>query len=203
MKSSLARALVLIVLQVGIVGSLAAKYEYDRAHCPRVWTRAFSYDPSSPIRGRYATLQLEIDAPGVFNPGPLVESRNPTAQRMALAPCNDGMTSSKVINYEPVWQYRPVRLQVDNGHLAGVPDHNSNISAQYSRDSCGKSRTVIADAVNFYVPEHAENLPTWTNRTTPKTEWWVEVTLPKKGPPRPLRLGTKRANGEITPLPTN
>lgn len=33
-------------------------------------------------------------------------------------------------------------------------------------------------------------------------ELWVEVTVPKKGPPRPIRLGVKKNGGAITPLVT-
>ena len=29
---------------------------------------------------------------------------------------------------------------------------------------------------------------------------WVEVTVPKKGPPRPIRLGLKKSGGPIVPL---
>jgi hypothetical protein len=31
-------------------------------------------------------------------------------------------------------------------------------------------------------------------------ELWVEVTIPKKGPPRPIRLGVKKGDGAIIPL---
>jgi hypothetical protein len=31
---------------------------------------------------------------------------------------------------------------------------------------------------------------------------WAEVTIPRKGPPRPIRLGVKR-NGRIQPVPSN
>ena len=31
-------------------------------------------------------------------------------------------------------------------------------------------------------------------------ELWVEVSIPKRGDPRPIRLGVKPSGGEITPL---
>jgi hypothetical protein len=44
----------------------------------------------------------------------------------------------------------------------------------------------------FFVPEHT--LPFETIRSRPDApELWAEVTLPHKGPPRPIRLATKKA----------
>ena len=34
-----------LVIQLAIVSSIAAKYLYQRWHCPRVWTRTAAYDP--------------------------------------------------------------------------------------------------------------------------------------------------------------
>ena len=41
-----------------IVSSVALKYLYQRATCPRVWTRTAAYDPELVMRGRYLSLQL-------------------------------------------------------------------------------------------------------------------------------------------------
>ena len=46
--------------------------------------------------------------------------------------------------------------------------------------------------VLFFVPEHT--LPFETVRATPDApELWAEVTIPRKGPPRPIRLALKKA----------
>jgi hypothetical protein len=46
--------------------------------------------------------------------------------------------------------------------------------------------------VLFFVPEHT--LPFETQRgATGTPELWAEVTIPRKGPPRPIRLAIKRA----------
>jgi len=66
MKSAIVKGLAVALLQLVIVGSLAAKFAHDRATCPRVWVRTAYYDPDLPIRGRYASLQLEVDAPEYF-----------------------------------------------------------------------------------------------------------------------------------------
>ena len=42
--------------------------------------------------------------------------------------------------------------------------------------------------VAFFIPE---NVPDPSRRASGE-ELWVEVTLPKKGPPRPIRLGVKK-----------
>jgi hypothetical protein len=51
----------------------------------------------------------------------------------------------------------------------------------------------------YFVPEHVED----PSRRPQGEELWVEVTLPKKGPPRPIRLGVKKGDGPITPLELN
>ena len=48
--------------------------------------------------------------------------------------------------------------------------------------------------VLMFIPDTA-NVP----NLKPGEELWVEVTIPKKGPPRPIRVGIKR-NGVLTPL---
>jgi hypothetical protein len=49
----------LLVIQLAIVSTIAAKYLYQRWSCPRVWTRAVAIDPQLPMRGRYLSLQLD------------------------------------------------------------------------------------------------------------------------------------------------
>jgi hypothetical protein len=55
--------------------------------------------------------------------------------------------------------------------------------------------------VLFFVPEHA--LPFEATRFTANApEVWAEVTIPHAGPPRPIRLGLKKA-GQIEPIEVN
>src|ERR1039457_4189439 len=51
----------LLLIQLAIVSSIAAKYLYQRWTCPRVWARAEAFDPQLPMRGRYLSLQLAVD----------------------------------------------------------------------------------------------------------------------------------------------
>src|SRR5438552_3496591 len=54
-------SIALLVIQLVIVSSIAAKYFYQRSTCPRVWTRGAAYDPALVMRGRYLSLQLTVD----------------------------------------------------------------------------------------------------------------------------------------------
>ena len=198
MKSAIAKGLAVTVLQLLIVGSLAAKYSYERATCPRIWVKVNYYDPDLPIRGRYASLQLEVLAPGVFPEKPLVENRlGETPSAIQQKPAQPKP------RYMTVWDSKPVRLEVKDGQLVATNDPNSNVEARYFRDGDGKAHVSLAEPVNFFVPENATNLPGWQWPRSVPRDWWAEVTVPKKGPPRPIRLGIKQPDGQIMPLPAN
>jgi len=62
-----------------------------------------------------------------------------------------------------------------------------------SRD--GREIAVLDHSLAYFIPEH---VPDHSVRAAGE-ELWVEVTLPKKGPPRPIRLGVKK-DGVLTPL---
>jgi hypothetical protein len=59
--------------------------------------------------------------------------------------------------------------------------------------SCDDLR--LETPVDFYIPEHAA-IPT---PLRPGQEIWIEVTVPPKGPPRPLQLALKQ-DGVWQPL---
>jgi len=200
MKSAIVKGLAVALLQLAIVGSLAAKFAHERATCPRVWVRTAYYDPDLPIRGRYASLQLEVEAPGVFQEKPLIEQKPTPFDPMHPGYATDKNARSKP-RYVPVWDSKPVRLEVVEGKLVAVADAKSKISARYMRDSEGHVTIALLEPVDIFVPEHAANLPGWQWPRGTNVEWWAEVTVPKKGPPRPLRLGIKQANGQLMPLP--
>ncbi len=48
----------------------------------------------------------------------------------------------------------------------------------------------------FYIPEKMPD----PSRRPAGEELWVEVTVPKQGPPRPIQLGVKKADGVLEPL---
>lgn len=55
---------------------------------------------------------------------------------------------------------------------------------------------VLLPALAFFLPEH---VPDPSQRAAGE-ELWVEVSVPPKGPPRPVRLGVKRGDGPIEPI---
>jgi hypothetical protein len=55
--------------------------------------------------------------------------------------------------------------------------------------------------VVFFVPEHQTEIESIRFRRD-APELWAEVTIPRKGPPRPIRLGVKR-DGQVQPVPSN
>lgn len=54
---------------------------------------------------------------------------------------------------------------------------------------------VPASTVVFFIPEHVPD----PSRRAPGEELWVEVSVPRKGLPRPIRLGVRK-DGVLTPL---
>jgi hypothetical protein len=50
----------------------------------------------------------------------------------------------------------------------------------------------------YFLPEHS----TGPILHTSGEELWIEATIPRKGPPRPIRLGIKK-DGVLTPWPTD
>jgi hypothetical protein len=55
--------------------------------------------------------------------------------------------------------------------------------------------------VLFFVPEHALPFETMRFRRD-APELWAEVTIPRKGPPRPIRLAVKK-DGKLEPVEVN
>ena len=76
-------SIVLLVIQLALVSSIAAKYFYQRASCPRAWTRAAAYDPEMVMRGRYLSLRLTVDG---------CQSTLPSALRATFPRNADGTT---------------------------------------------------------------------------------------------------------------
>ena len=92
------------------------------------------------------------------------------------------------------WDLRSVRLRVEGGRLVGALDSAGAIDARFD-SAGGEVRAALAEPVAFFIPEH---IPDPSVRP-PGEELWAEVTVPRRGPPRPIRLGVRR-NGTLTPL---
>ncbi len=177
MTRGMRTGLILAAIHVAIVGSLGVKLLADRASYPRVWVRAAPVDPNLPIRGRYVSLRLEI--PKFEKMPPLVERQGIPAGRKST------------------WWAPPkaVRLQVHDGQLSAIgTDVDTGVMGRVV--GRGSGEVVQLDPVAFFIPESARD----PSIRPAGEELWVEVTIPRRGGPRPIRLGVKR-NGTLTPLP--
>jgi hypothetical protein len=88
--------------------------------------------------------------------------------------------------------YGGYRLSIRNGRLVATPD---KASSGETVSSFQGGPAFLLDPVAYFLPEHA---PDPTRRASGE-ELWVEVSVPRHGTPRPIRLGVKR-NGILTPL---
>ncbi len=83
-----------------------------------------------------------------------------------------------------------MRLAVENGRLAARSDSDSNVLLRQA------TRTDWSiGPVAFFIPQGVAD-PTIRKQGE---ELWAEVTVPRRGLPRPIRLGVKR-NGRLDPL---
>ena len=90
---------------------------------------------------------------------------------------------------------KEVELTVEMGRLIAVPtEHPTGVSAIRGPTREGPVAALLPPVL-YFIPEHADD----PSRRPMGEELWVEVTVPKKGLPRPIRLGVKK-NGVLTPL---
>lgn len=176
-------SIALLILQVIIVSTVAVKYFYERIRCPRVWTRTAAYDPSLLMRGRYLSLQVEVDGCG---------STLPSAKNAQFPRNASGVPGGSTFNVNaPQAVWFQARLAVKDHRLTviRVPDSESTTGTQTVSAAPGTpcDQMRLSEPVDFYIPEHASD-PSWVK---PGQELWIEVTVPPKGPPRPLQLALK------------
>jgi len=167
--SALQKGLLLAALQVALVCTLGAKLLYDRAARPRTWIQVATYDPNLPIRGRYLVFSLQLPAEGFT----WLENPQKYASPFSPSRCD---------------------LFMRNGVLTAVANPEGEFWVNL-RLVDNQLVATVNTQTPFFIPEHA-NVP--MPRATGE-ELWVEATLPRKGPPRPIRLATKK-NGVLTPL---
>jgi hypothetical protein len=89
---------------------------------------------------------------------------------------------------------RRVRLQVAGDRLEGVLDDGAPLRVRLDSTADGL-QAGLDDPVAFFIPEH---IPDPSFRPTGE-ELWAEVTVPRRGPPRPIRLAVRR-DGTLRPL---
>jgi hypothetical protein len=89
--------------------------------------------------------------------------------------------------------YDGARFAVEDGVLVARPTQESGgVMVSFVNNA---TEATIAEPVVFFIPERVPD----PSRRAKDEELWVELTVPYKGPPRPIRLGVKKA-GVLTPL---
>jgi uncharacterized membrane-anchored protein len=184
-------SIVLLVIQLALVSSIAAKYLYQRAHCARVWVRTAAYDPEMVMRGRYLSLRLTVDG---------CESTLPSAFHAVFPRQSDGSTRKGPYTVKAEYPvYFRAKLKVEGGRLLVIRIPEADLSSKgvdvtaLPDSACDAMR--LSEPVDFYIAEHAND----PSRLQPSQELWMEVTVPPIGPPRPLQLALKD-NGAWKPL---
>ena len=94
--------------------------------------------------------------------------------------------------FSPGAIYGSARLAVEDGVFVARPDENGGNMV----NTIGNGVTAtLSQPIAFFIPEHIPD----PSRRPPGEELWVELTVPPKGPPRPIQLGIKK-DGILTPL---
>jgi hypothetical protein len=176
------RAAALLLIQAALVLSIAGKYLYERKTCPRVWVRTAQYDPSLPLRGRYLSLQLDVDACAL----PHDEAHHTKSDFRSVPP----FAGSWRWNVKPVAQGgKLVPL------LASETDRPEETDEATIWGDAPCERAHLSKNVEYFLSDKAQTpFP-----LKPHQELWVEVTVPPIGPPRPIQLALSQ-NGTFTPL---
>jgi len=112
--------------------------------------------------------------------------------QLCVTPEN-GYASTSVLG-----QMRDATLQVKDGHLVAMAANHPTGLHVNQRLVLGAQMAVLAEPVAFFLPEHVMA----PSVRGPGEEYWMEVTVPKTGLPRPVRLAIKRGNS-FTPLNVN
>jgi hypothetical protein len=93
---------------------------------------------------------------------------------------------------ETAGQWESATLSVQDGRLVATPVVAGAGVAIWRFDD---RPWVIQEPVAFFIPEQVPD----PSLRAPGEELWVEVSVPRQGLPRPLRLGVKK-DGVVTPL---
>jgi hypothetical protein len=182
--TALQKGLLLSVVQIALVTSLGAKLTWDRHRFPRAWAKAGTWDPDLAIRGRYLGLQLEVVCD---DPGAMPALKPQPAPRVFNAPAN---LRGKL-------RVESARLASDCARPHDASSEETVTLLRQQRWGQSAMTTMLSEPVLFFLPEHATD--PW--QTAKGGELWAEVTLPKSGPPRPIRLAIKRGD-QFTPVET-
>ena len=157
-------------IHAALVLSVAGWCLYERETLPRLWVLTAGVDPQLPIRGRYADLRLVIDLRG--SEGALQEAQQ---QR-------SGQTMPRAEGGKLV------------GDLLAGEQQQSQAAQHVIYDPQG-GHWLLWQPLAFFLSEHEPD-PTIL---ADGEELWAEVTLPPRGPARPIRLEVREAAAVAAP----
>ncbi len=172
--SARGRGWLLAGLHLALVGSLALKYEVDRRTQPRIWVRSAPYDPDLPIRGRYVQIGIETQLDDSLRLDHEEDSRLGFPTPPARFVVQDGQLRLRA---DPLGERYTLAETFGSARQDGRPSYR------------------VQRPLAYFIAEHVDD----PSRRPEGEELWVEVTIPRRGPPRPIRLGVKRG-GTLTPL---
>ena len=161
----LVKGLAIAVVHVALVAVVGGVLLYERDALPSAWALTVGLDPVLPIRGRYVSLNLVVEPRG------------------ELPEQEEG---------DPGWVIVETRLSVEEDRLVAtvLPPPETELALGWRGEAIRRVETpagevwALAEPVAFFLPEDAPD-PT---RLEPGQELWAEVTVPRDGPPRPIRL---------------
>lgn len=170
------RGMVLLVVQLVLVLSIAAKYVYERKTCPRVWVKTAQFDPDLPLRGRYLALRLALDACGL-----------PHDEAASLG--GRGVN----LQHTTGWRWR-VKPEARSGKLIAVlagDDVRPELTHELTQLGERCDRAALMEPADYFIGDKAKSpFP-----LKPNEELWAEVTVPPSGPPRPIQLAISSEAG--------
>lgn len=175
------KAIAVTLIQVLIVCLLGAKLLYDRRTRPQAWFLAQRYDPNLPIRGRYLSLQLEVKDPRTAEEiqrkfaGDIQFHEN--QRYSSVYGFGNECGSIELSDGSPIATF-------DDGPVYGC----DNLSFQRWKAN-GRTALRVNEPVLFFIPDAGKD-PSYLERGE---DLWVLATIPRKGPPRPVALGIKKA----------
>ena len=177
----LTKAIAVALIQILIVSSLGAKLLYDRRTRPQAWFLTQRYDPNLPIRGRYLSLQVEVQDPR--SPGEIQHKFATEIQMYQNQRFNSFYGFGQECGAIALRNGSPI-AEFDDSPPYGC----DNLSFQrWNRN--GQTVLRVMEPVLFFISDTAKD-PTGLPRGD---EMWVLATIPRKGPPRPIALGIKKA----------
>jgi hypothetical protein len=181
----------LLAIQLLMVSTVAMKYLWQRWWCPRVWTRTVAFDPELPMRGRYLSVELMVD--GCRSTLPSAKAAQfPRDVSGAVKPGPYFMRPAGEVEFQgelKVVDNKLIAVKIEDPAKA---EAGQTISA-WPGSQCDQMR--LEKPVDLYIAEDAQSpLPVKQGQAL-----WVEVTVPPKGPPRPLQMALND-NGVWKPM---